>query len=505
MVFPARSLFSPPLGQKILRHLLPGLDNHSKILAAMRKPLLTVTLLWYLAAFTLQPQDQVAHIAIDLSQQFQTIDGFGVNFNGTYFRDTQKPMIDMLINDLGATIFRLDPYGLSNWEAANDDRDPKHMNWEYYNDRYSMPAFEASWAAARYLNAHGLQPFLALSGIAPEWMLDKNAPPPKPGEREHDLSKPYHLNPAMYEEFAEEVVSMAVYARNKAHVDFQYFGPINETDCYPKEGPRIDPDEAPRVLNAISHRMRDEGLGDVRLVVAEQCNLENNYVGPMLDSNDLMSQVGVFAFHSYRSSSLSPHIARLNQSKYAGAVRVWLTEYGDLNDLDLSAANEWNNFSLAASRRALRALNEGASAALFWDAYDNYHEHYPRFTYYGLVRNSDHVYAPKKRYYAAKQLYHFVKPGARRVASTSDTDAVLISSFYDAANESVVLVGVKQGGPHQVEIRLQGSERSPVAWELFQTTRVLNCAKSDTVRLRNDVARLDLPDDSVFTLIGKLN
>ena len=294
------------------------------------------------------------------------MDGFGVNFNGTYFRDSQKPMIDMLIDDLGATIFRLDPYGLTNWEAANDDADQKHMNWEYYNDRYSIPAFEASWAAGRYLNSRGLKPFMALSGTAPDWMLDTKPLTPEPAKtRVKDLGKPYHLNPAMYEEFAEEVVSMAVYARTKARINFEYFGPLNETDCYPNEGPRIDPSETPAVLNAISHRLRQEGLGDLRLVVAEQCNLENNYVGPILDSHDLMSQVSVFAFHSYGNLSLTPHIERLNRTDYARSVRVWLTEYGDLNDLDRTAANEWMNFSVTASRRALRAINEGASAALF--------------------------------------------------------------------------------------------------------------------------------------------
>jgi len=452
-----------------------------------------------------QSQSGAAHVTVDASQRFQSMDGFGVNFNGTYFRDSQKPMIDMLIDDLGATIFRLDPYGLTNWEAANDDADPKHMNWEYYNDRYSIPAFEASWAAGRYLNSRGLKPFMALSGTAPEWMLDtKPLTPEPPKTRVKDLGKPYHLNPAMYEEFAEEVVSMAVYARTKARISFEYFGPLNETDCYPNEGPRIDPSEAPTVLNAISHRLRQEGLGDVRLVVAEQCNLENNYVGPILDSHELMSQVGVFAFHSYGNRSLSPHIDRLNRSEYAASVRVWLTEYGDLDDLDRTAANEWMNFSLTASRRALRAINEGASAALYWDAYDNYHEHYPRMTYYGLVENADHMYSPKKRYYAAKQLYHFVHPGARRVASSSDSDSLLTSSFYDAARDAVIIVGVKQGGPNQVEFRLNGLEQAPGAWELYQTTRVLNCTRSDTIILKNGVARIELPDESVFTLVGKV-
>ncbi|MGI9071568.1 MAG: hypothetical protein ACR2JB_09710 [Bryobacteraceae bacterium] len=447
-----------------------------------------------------------AQIQVDVSQRFQSIDGFGVNFNGTYFRDAQKPMIDMLINDLGATIFRLDPYGLSNWEAANDDNDAKHMNWEYYNDRYSIPEFEAAWAAARYLNSRGIRPFLALSGIAPEWMLDKNAPPAKHkiGAHAQDLSKPYHLNPAMYDEFAEEVVSLAVYARTKAHIDFKYFGPINETDCYPAEGPRIDPDEAPRALNAIVHRLRQEGLGDVRLVVAEQCDLQNNYIGPILESNDLMNQVGAFGFHSYGSDSLTPQVGRLNRTKYAPFVRVWLTEYGDLNDLDRSAANDWTGFSLAAARRALRAINEGASATLFWDAYDNYHEHYPRFTYYGLMQNADHVYSPKKRYYAAKQLYHFVRPGARRIASSTDSSNLLLSAFYDGARGEVVLVGVKQGGPNRAEIHLTGLDRLPARWDLYQTTQQLNCVKTDEIGVKDGVVQVDLPGDSIFTLVGKL-
>ncbi len=447
-------------------------------------------------------------VTVDLSKRYQTMDGFGVNFNGTYFRESQKPMIDMLIDDLGATIFRLDPYGITNWEAANDNDDPKVMNWEYYNDRYSIPTFEASWAAARYLNSRGLKVFMALSGTAPEWMLDSKPLTPEPADtnRKRDLSRPYHLNPAMYDEFAEEVVSMAMYAHNKARIDFNYFGPINETDCYPAEGPRVDPSEAPRLLNAISHRLRQEGLGDVRLVVAEQCGLEHDYVGPILGSADLMSQVGVLAFHSYGAGSLTPHIDKLKASGYAGSVRVWLTEYGDLNDLDRTAANEWNNFSIAATRRALRAINEGASAALFWDAYDNYHEHYPRLTFYGLVQNADHLYTPKKRYYAAKQLYHFVRPGAQRVeADSTDSRTLLTSAFQDGSRREFVLVGLKQGGPDYVDLQFSGEDRVPARVELYQTTRSLDCIKTDEVDTSGRGVRLRIPGDSIFTVVGRLD
>ncbi len=447
----------------------------------------------------------VARILVDPRERFQVIDGFGVNFNGTYFRDAQKPMIDMLIDDLGATIFRLDPYGLINWEVVNDNDDPNVMNWEYYDDRYSIPTFEASWAAARYLNGRGIRPFLTLSGTAPAWMLDDKIGPPQ-HKTCHDnkpLARPAHLNPAMYGEFAETVVSLLVYARSKARIDFEYFSPLNETDCYPDEGPRIDPEEMPKVLDAIASRMRKEGLGDVKLVVADQALLANNYVGPILDDDTLMKQVNVFSFHTYGSDSLITQVERVRKSKYPHT-RIWLTEYGDLNDLDKTQENEWKGFCLAATRRVLRAINEGAQAALFWDAYDNYHEHYPRLTFYGLVQNSDHVYAAKKRYYAAKQLYHFVRPGSQRIAATTESSNLVVSAFRNGSSNSFVLAGLKQGDANRVQVALPKGESAPASWELYETTPRVDCTKMDTVAVKDGVAEFELPDEAIFTLVGTL-
>src|SRR5436190_11522363 len=457
-------------------------------------------LLWLALAPALLAQAP-ARITIDPAQRFQYIDGFGVNFNGTYFRDAQRPVIDMLIDDLGATIFRLDPYGLTNWEAVNDNDDPNTMNWEYYNDRYSMPPFEASWAAARYLNSRGIRPYLTLSGVPLEWMMDTKGPPTHKVCREQPSGKPDHLKASMYDEFAETVVSLAVYARTRARIDYEYFGPVNETDCYPPEGPRIDPDEMPKVLGVIARRMRKEGLADVKLVVAEQARIDNDYITPIMQSADLMKQVGVFSFHTYRADSVGPQVARVQASEYRN-VRVWLTEYGDLGDLDRSAANEWKNFSLPATHRALTALNQGASAALFWDAYDNYHEHYPRFTFYGLVQNADHIYSPKKRYFAAKQLYHFVRPGAQRIGATSDAQSLLVSAFRNGATNSMTVVGVKLGGSNHVQLTVPDGGTG-LRWSLYETTRELNCVRTEMLSAKSGLVEFDLPDEAVFTLVGE--
>jgi O-glycosyl hydrolase len=452
-----------------------------------------------------QGSARLLKVNVDPSQKFQEIDGFGVNFNGPYFRESQKPMVDMLIDDLGATLFRLDAYGfdLSNWELVNDNDDPNVMNWEYYSDRYSIPNFEASWAVGRYLNSKGGRVLLTAIGIVPEWMLDDKAPPPRHQVCSHTPRpcKPDHLDPAMYDEYAEMLVSMALYARTRAHVDFQYFSPFNETDCYPAEGPRIDPEEAPRVLEAIARRLTKEGLGDVRLVCVDQAIVTTDYINPLLQNAELMKQIGVFSFHTYGEDSVAPQVERVSRSKYP-ETRVWLTEYGDLSDRDKSFENEWKNQSLKATQRVLRALNQGATAAFFWDAFDNLELCEMRLSFYGLMRNDNHQYSPKKRYFAAKQLYRFVRPGSERIAANTEAAGLMVSAFRNTPRNSLVIVGVKLGGPKQVQIIIPDAGQAPPSWDLYQTTRTLDCSRMEPVVTVNGMAQLELPDEVIFTLVG---
>ena len=115
---------------------------------------LIAVIFWMPSPGRAQNQADHGRITIDPSQVYQEIQGFGLNYTGPYFRDDQKAMFDMLIDDLGVTMFRVVAYLVySNWEETNDNNDPNVMNWEYYNDRYSTPIFEASWNGLRYLNS----------------------------------------------------------------------------------------------------------------------------------------------------------------------------------------------------------------------------------------------------------------------------------------------------------------------------------------------------------------
>ena len=461
---------------------------------------------WLLSSSLLfaQGKESAARIVVDPHERFQRIEGFGVNFTGPYFRDDQKTMFDLLIDDLGATMFRVVAYLVySDWEVVNDNADPNVMNWEYYNDRYSTPIFEATWNGLRYLNSKGIRPVIALMGPVPVWMTDVKASSPQHRVCQENVppNQQGHLSPALYGEFAEEVVSMVEYARTQAHLDFGFFSPFNETDCYPPEGPRVDPDEAPKVLEAVAQRLKKEGLGDIRLTVADNAIITNNYTDPILKDDELMSQVGAFTFHTYGEDSVGPQVDRVKASKYS-QVPVWLTEYGDLNDEDKTFENQWKKFSLAANRRALTALNQGASALFYFDAFDDYEECAKRLCYYGLFRSASHVYSPKKSYFATRQLYHFVRPGSQRIAAQTAALGITVSAFRDATTDSLVIVGVKEGGANRVEVVLQEGDGPPTSWDLYTTTRTVNCVKTAVVRVQGGVAQIDLPDEAVFTLVG---
>jgi O-glycosyl hydrolase len=335
-------------------------------------------------------------------------------------------------------------------------------------------------------------------------MTDSNPLPPRHKVCQENVppSLQGHLSPAKYDEFAEEVVSMVEYARIQAHIDFEYFSPFNETDCYPAEGPRIDPDEAPKVLEAVARRLKKEGLGDVRLAVPDNAVITDDYVDPILKSEELMKQVGVFTFHSYSENSVGQQVERVKSSKYPH-VPVWLTEYGDLNDRDKTFENQWKNFSLAANRRALTALNQGADAIFYFDAFDDYEECAKRLCYYGLFTSASHVYSPKKSYYAARQLYHFVRPGWRRIAATTEALGLTLSAFQGPSLDALVIVGVKEGGPSHFRIEVPQSRTGPASWDLYETTRELDCQKVVTYPAQDGHAEIDLPAEAVFTLVGR--
>jgi hypothetical protein len=67
----------------------------------------------------------------------------------------------------------------------------------------------------------------------------------------------------------------------------------------------------------------------------------------------------------------------------------------------------------------------------------------------------------------------------------------------------MVVVGVKEGGPNHLKVELPLTAGPvPANWDLYETTRELDCQRVGTVPVRNGVAEIELPGEVVFTLVA---
>ena len=392
---------------------------------------------------------------LDAGKTFQTIDGFGVNFNPAQWRNGNlQPAIKLLVDDLGCTLFRFDPTGLAEW------LDPARRNangtWPsaYLEEVYTSQVFRDAWAAFRALNANGIQPLLNVSGRIPARL----------GRPEN----PKRL--ADFDAYAQMVVSMAQWARKTERLRFRYLAPFNETDYGYPEGPKIELENLTTAIQAVLKQLDLQGMSDVQLILADDADPSVARTEAILKHPEWKDRVGAFSFHTYGDGDefepagwqgeASPHgqvLKRIRDSAFVGCP-VWMTEYGDL---DQSGMIE-REIGWRSTRRLLKFLNEGYSAGLIWDAFDNLHKHDAAWSSYGvLATETNHwTYTPKPRYYAARQVFRFVKPGFVRIStppirsgSSRDPYAgsrdpfrhLLLSAFASPDRADFTLVGMNRG------------------------------------------------------------
>ena len=77
-----------------------------------------------------------------------------------------------------------------------------------------------------------------------------------------------------------------------------------------------------------------------------------------------------------------------------------------------------------------------------------------------------------------------------------------MSAFRNGADNTLTVVGLKQGGPAEIELAVAGGSAEVASWELYVTTRDLDCRKIDTLAVGDGVAKIRLPEEAIFTLVG---
>jgi hypothetical protein len=461
------------------------------------------------SAITISAQPLVKKVILDPAHTLQTIDGFGVNINPAMWDDGHlRPVLDLLVDDLGCTQIRFDAYGTADW-LDPDQRVNGVWPQAYLAKVYSSPVFQDAWETFRYLNDKGLQPHFNVSGrIAPQLAGAD-------GKRLVD-----------YNGYAEMVVSMLKWAREKEALQFSLFAPFNETDLGFPEGPLLLPEDVLPAVSAIVEKLDNNGLQDVKLILLCDAAPRLDKIEPILSTAAFVGRIAAFSTHTYgnggdedgsswfmEKTPYANFVEAMKSSQYKSTARAWMSEYGDLDQTgEVEFGIAWRS-----TRRLLNALADGFSVGMVWDAFDNLHKHDNACTTYGLLAydRETRLYTPKIRYYAAQQLYKFIRPGMIQVKAGVEYDHhqtyalfksplkhMRILVFVSPELRDLTVVGMST---IESDVRLQ-IDLSGLACgdgktvSCYRTSRHEQFKKCDDAVIKDMLLEAIVPENSIFTL-----
>jgi hypothetical protein len=159
--------------------------------------------------------------------------------------------------------------------------------------------------------------------------------------------------------------------------------------------------------------------------------------------------------------------------------------------------------------RLLDQLEAGFQGSLAWDAYDNYHDHDEAWTIYGLLRAGRQLYTPKKRYYALKQVYRFVRSGMLRIATLTDYPDIRAFAFMDQNRNELTVVGMNLSAAQAYYLNIDSPalpeqvRRRKAAY--YRTSSEENCCHIADIPMMSQNypftgCEVYVPPESIFTL-----
>lgn len=457
-------------------------------------------------------------IHIDGAVRFQKMNGFGVNVNTSWwldgdYRDTDvvKPAIDLLAEELGATIFRAVIEDMD-WETANDNDDPNTFNWSYYDSVFTTNRFHGVWNTLRYLNQKGITNDLIISfmGAPPA-----SKPLEKPELENSWMGDSTHtIGPEKEDEFVETIAALLYYARHKANIQFTLVSPMNETEIisvtknndHPDgivEGPNMpDPVQFTRVIKKLAVKLDAIGMSDIRFIAPDAAGdkLFSAILDEMVIDSWLIGKLACWGVHDYGNDAANyqkivSRPANPNKS-------FWVTETAAIGNL-------------------FGQLDDNASAFIFWDGFDCVYQH-ARRNGYGDVPPNDWAFwlgeregtplikydagrqnwTPRKQFYEYAQLFKFIKPGAVRIAATSEKGNPVIYAFVNPDRQLVVVGRNDSADPITIRGNLKNISKVK-AFEMFYTDSLHDLFKAEDVAISDNSFEAVVPADAVFTLIEK--
>lgn len=432
-------------------------------------------------------------LRLDGSKVYQSIDGFGVNANTRSWDSVAlRPALDLLLDSMHATVWRVVVETVEKWEETNDNNDPFTFNWEYYNKLYKTPKFRKAFGMMRYLNRRGITGNLMINfmGPVPQWMG---------GEV---------IKPEYEDEYIEMLVSFFHYARYTEHVQFGLISPMNEPDLR-KEGPTVGPAQFVVLLKKLMDRMQADGMGDVHYVAPDVASMNNGiekYLPVLMKDTSIMSRIAHLGLHSY--GGYYANVDSFIRTTAYPDESWWITEWNSWRDgLDDGKVGVYDyQFASECIYKLLKLLQHRISAGISWEGYDSYYEHHAPslFSYWGILGyNKDrNTYFPRKHFYAISQVSRFVLPGSRRIDVSDPGDSLTVVAFHDTIRHKVVLVGVNA---RHGAVNLSGTLASlgrVSSFAMYHTSSTDDLHRDGNIAVKGSSFHGKIPARCIFTLYG---
>jgi O-glycosyl hydrolase len=404
-----------------------------------------------------------AAVTLDPNTRFQTIEGLGVAVpQWLYGPNNTTQIANLMVNDLGASMLRVYP---------EDDFEPSQGTF-----RPTATNTAAQFAVVQKAVAAGM-PHVILSVFSPPaWMKDNNS-----------LINGGHLLPTMYTAYAQ-YYSEYVKAMNSATGTTVYAAsPENEpewaqwyTSCIFTYAEMRD------ATKAIGQRFEADAL-TTKIFGAETLITANwgPYFGTTMADTAAGRQLDALAVHAYENNGVtasSPSAAAWRRVRDAAAAKgktAWMTETSGYD------ATFGNAFTYA--NGLYTALKYGQLTGWVFLTFNT-----------SAGANEQEALCidgtPKPIYYASKNYYKWIRPGAVMIKANSSDTSVLAIAFAHPANQTFTMV-LTNTGSASASVNLTGSGL-PGTCSAWRSSASENCVAIANVTGNS----LTLPAQSITTL-----
>lgn len=429
-----------------------------------------------------------ATVTVDGNRMFQTMHGWGGNtyswilngWNGW----SNDQVYEIAFNELRTTHLRL-VTEFTSWEMENDDTDPHHFNWAYFQSRFQQADNHARLVQSDFammekiVNEFRKALVIGIWDV-PNWMVQD------PAKKDHrDL--PYR----QHAEFAESVAAYVLWARNQRGIHIPEIILANEPDGTYLE---YSPAELCDLIKTVGAKFKREGIA-TKIVAPD---LASPYFDPdiwlttLLNDSVATSYLCAISYHTYYveggPDGWNAKFARIAELAAQKGLAVYYTEVGTTPWHIPNTTWPW---AFACIQMWHNILTHGnASLGFQWALLGK-----------DCVVNADATRNPI--FYALEQFFHHIPLGAVRIAAASDQRDLLVNAFKHTGRNSAQLVFINRSAAEQrVTVNLQNLNVSTM--QSYRTSAQESHVTVAVHRTVNHKMQFTIPSLAIMTLTGTM-